>query len=34
MGLQPNEVTPAFLKKLIKQYKLEKEFDVKKLEPS
>ncbi len=34
MGLQPNEVTPAFLKKLVKQYKLEKEFDVKKLEPS
>lgn len=34
MGIQPNQVTPQFLKKLVKQYKLEKEFDVKKLEPS
>ena len=34
MGVQPNQLTPQFLKKLIKQYKLEKEFDVKKLEPS
>ena len=34
MGIQPNQVTPHFLKKLVKQYKLEKEFDVKKLEPS
>ncbi len=34
MGIQPNQVTPQFLKKLVKQYKLEKEFNVKKLEPS
>ena len=34
MGIQPNQVTPQFLKKLVKQYKLEKEFDVKKIEPS
>ena len=34
LGVQPNQLTPQFLKKLIKQYKLEKEFDVKKLEPS